>query len=78
MSAAVDARQVLDSAPTKRMMEIRLAWSIVGRTDPTGRPIQAGLWQPDNAENRRTLQVIADSGNEAYGPGTHWIEEREA
>lgn len=68
------------SIPTtaRRMAEIRVAWSLIGRTDPTGRPIQAGLWHPDNNENRRTLQAVVDAGNETYGLGTHWIEEREA
>lgn len=73
-----DVLQILEPTSTKHMTEIRLAWSVVGREDLTGRPIQAGLWQPDNEENRRTLQIIVDSGNETYGPGTHWIEEREA
>lgn len=41
-------------------------------------PIQAGLWSPDNQRNREELTIIMESGNEAYGPDTHWIEEREA
>lgn len=72
------AHKILEPTSTKRMTEIRVAWSVAGRTDQTGRPIQAGIWHPDNAENRRTLQAIVDAGNETYGPGTHWIEEHEA
>jgi hypothetical protein len=58
--------------------EIRLAWSIVGRENLIDEPIQAGLWCPDIPRNRQDLTVIMESGNEAYGPDTHWIEEREA
>ncbi len=35
-------------------------------------------WTPDNPEIRQELTIIMESGNEAYGPDTHWIEEREA
>jgi hypothetical protein len=60
------------------MNEIRLAWSIVGRENLVNEPIQGGLWTPDNPEIRKELTIIMESGNEAYGPDTHWIEEREA
>lgn len=65
-------------APVKGLIEILLGWSVVGRRNSANKPIQAGLWQPDTSENRKALNIIAESGNEAYGPGTHWIEEREA
>lgn len=60
------------------MTEIRVCWSIEGREDLTGRPIQGGLWSPDTPENRRDYEIIVEAGNNAYGPGTHWLEEREA
>lgn len=60
------------------MNEIRLAWSIVGRENLVNEPIQGGLWTPDNPEIRKELTIIMESGNKAYGPDTHWIEEREA
>lgn len=66
------------AAPTATMKEIRLRWSIVGRESIIDEPIQAGLWFPDTPENRRDLEIIAEAGNHTYGPGTHWIEEREA
>lgn len=65
-------------SPVKGLVEIRLGWSVVGRHNSDNKSIQAGLWQPDTSENRKALNIIAKSGNEAYGPGTHWIEEREA
>lgn len=60
------------------MQEIRLRWNVVGRENIIDEPIQAGVWFPDNAANRRDLEIIAESGNEAYEEGSHWIEEREA
>lgn len=41
-------------------------------------PIQGGLWHPDTPENRETLAIVTESGNESYGPDSHWIEERQA
>jgi hypothetical protein len=61
-----------------KLKEIRLAWSISGRMSIIFVPINAGLWHPDNVENRANLEIIAEAGNFAYGEGTHWIEEREA
>jgi hypothetical protein len=60
------------------MKEIRLRWNVVGRENIIDEPIQAGLWFPDNEANRRDLEIIAESGNEAYEDASHWIEEREA
>lgn len=37
-----------------------------------------GLWTPATDELRRNYQIIADTGSEAYGVGSHWVEEREA
>lgn len=66
------------SVPVKAPVEIRMGWSVVGRRNAANKPIQAGLWQPDTPKNRKELAIIVDAGNEAYGPGTHWIEERAA
>lgn len=66
------------SSPAKKLTEIRLGWNVVGRRDRSNQPIQGGLWQPDTPENRKALTIISESGNEAYGPGSHWIEERTA
>ena len=59
------------------MQEIRLRWS-EGFREEDGSPKDGGLWHPDTPENRETLELLMESGNETYGPGTHWIEEREA
>lgn len=68
----------MDPATPKRMREIRMGWNIVGRENLVGHPIQGGVWQPDNPENRNALEIIIEAGNWAYGPGTHWLEERDA
>lgn len=60
------------------MREIRLAWSVVGRESIAGEEIYGGLWTPKTEQTVHDLEIVRDSGNEAYGPGTHWIEEREA
>lgn len=60
------------------MREIRLRWNIVGRESLIGEPIQGGLWMPDTPDNRRELEIIQEAGEFAYGPGSHWIEERVA
>jgi hypothetical protein len=59
------------------MQEIRLRWSKGFRKDD-GSPNDGGVWHPDTPENRKTLELVMESGNETYGPGTHWLEEREA
>ncbi len=60
----------------KRMIEIRLRWT-KGQSKETGTP-GVGLWHPDTPENRETLRIVMWAGNETFGEGTHWIEEREA
>jgi hypothetical protein len=35
-------------------------------------------WQRMSRELREDYEIIARAGNEVYGPGTHWIEERMA
>jgi len=60
------------------MKEIRLCWSIVGRYSIGDVPIQGGLLHPETPHTRCDLEIVKKSGNEAYGEGTHWIEEREA
>jgi hypothetical protein len=59
------------------MKEIRLRW----REDISHHEYEirdGGLWHPDTPENREKLQTIMEAAVEAYGPGSHWIEEREA
>jgi hypothetical protein len=69
--------QVGEVRRQKSMREIRLRWS-KGQTGENGEPRDGGLWHPDTPENRETLEKVMDAGNETYGLGTHWIEEREA
>ncbi|MDR6858104.1 hypothetical protein [Variovorax guangxiensis] len=72
---------VFTSMAVKVMKEIRLRW-VAGEehiaTESAPRRPCGGLWRPDSPENRETLQNIVEAAIEAYGPGSHWIEEREA
>lgn len=58
------------------MIEIQLQWSL-GIYKHRGTP-GVGLWHPDTPENRQILEAVRDAGNETFGPGTHWIAERNA
>ena len=60
------------------MTEIRVRWNIVGRVNQVGEEIFGGVWTPDSPEARRDYETIVEVGNEVYGPGSHWLEEREA
>ncbi len=59
------------------MKEIRLCWAahVVHHEDELK---DGGLWTPATEDARRDYQIVADAGNEVYGPGSHWVEEREA
>jgi len=59
------------------MKEIRLRWrGEISHHEYEER--DGGLWRPDTPENREHLETIMKACNEAYGPCSHWIEEREA
>ncbi|MET3493361.1 hypothetical protein [Variovorax boronicumulans] len=36
----------------------------------------AASWAPETPALRRDLEIMAEVGNEVFGAGTHWIEER--
>lgn len=60
------------------MMEIRVGWVFGLHETEAGEPKDGGTWFPDNETNRRELEIIVEAGNEACGPATHWLEERQA
>jgi hypothetical protein len=60
------------------MNEVRVALNVVGHQNLVDESIQGGLWHPDTPENRETLTVVMESGNEFYGPDSNWIDERKA
>jgi hypothetical protein len=62
----------------RRMTEIRVRWLFGLHESQAGAPTDGGVWFPDSPDVRRDLEIIADSGNEVAGAGTHWLEEREA
>lgn len=58
-----------------RLKELRVCW--IKGLDPALEP-EGGLWHPDTPGNQLKLKAIMQVGNEIFGRGTHWIEEREA
>lgn len=36
------------------------------------------VWAAATPERRRALQAMVDAGNQLYGAGSHWTEERDA
>jgi hypothetical protein len=63
------------SRPTLTSREVRVCW--IKGLAPHG-PQMAGLWHPDTPKNRTKLTAIMQVGNEIFGRGTHWLEERRA
>lgn len=61
-----------------QVKEIRICWNVAGRIAIDGEDHFGGLWAPDTPENRRDYEIVVEAGNEAYGPDSHWIEQREA
>ena len=63
---------------TRRMKELRAAWPHGLHENQLGMPTSGGVWFPDTPENRRDLEILVEAGCHACGPGSHWLEEREA
>ena len=61
----------------RRMKEIRVRWRR-GEFDNQGREITGSLWHPDTPINREIARRVVRAGEEVYGAGSHWIEERAA
>jgi hypothetical protein len=60
-----------------RMKEIHLCWAPFSAPHADRELPDSGLWHPDNAENRRALQLVMEAVNDTHGKGTYWIEERD-
>jgi len=63
----------------RALTEIRLRHSEYAL--PPGSQLDVGcdhLWIPDNPATRERLNRKVELGNRLYGPGTHWIERRQA
>ena len=62
----------------RTMTEIRVAWQFGLHETEAGEPLGGGVWFPDTPESRGDLTIVVEAGNEVAGPGTHWLEERQA
>jgi hypothetical protein len=60
------------------MKEIRVRWVTGLHNDDEGNPVDGGTWFPDAPSTRNELMAIIQAGLDASGPGSHWLEEREA
>lgn len=60
------------------MKEIRSRWdpTRVNRTDHANGG--CGPWMPNSRQNRLSLNVLVYAATQVFGPGTHWIDERQA
>jgi hypothetical protein len=59
---------------------IRLRWraDIVHDAESEEQRPDCGPWFPRTPENLRMLRIMRQYGIGTFGPGSHWIEEREA
>lgn len=60
-----------------RMKEVRVRWRR-GQFDEHGHEVTGRLWHPDTPIHRELAERMVRAGEEVYGEGSHWIEEREA
>jgi hypothetical protein len=60
------------------MKEIRVGWLLGLHEDEDEEPRNGGIWFPESPSALADLRIIVESGCEACGTGTHWIERREA
>ena len=59
------------------MREIRLCWTAIRTTRIDGEIVECGSWCPDTEASRKELAEILDAGNQVWGQGSHWLQERE-
>ncbi len=59
------------------MREIRLCWVSTINSGPFREPLEFGVWCPDDETSRSEIEHIVDTGNQVWGEGSHWIQERE-
>jgi hypothetical protein len=59
-----------------KMIEIRLCWlpGVVHRKDDHVE--SGGKWMRATLQVRSDMKTLLEIATEIYGPGTHWIEER--
>lgn len=59
------------------MKQLRLLWreDVVHHEDDEH--FDCGMWVPVTPCAQRKAKIICEVQNAVYGPGSHWIEERE-
>lgn len=59
------------------MKEMRLCWRddiVHGKDDQVQ---NGGNWMEATFENRREMKIILEAALKVYGPGSHWLEQRD-
>ncbi len=59
------------------MREIRLCWTAIRTVHIDGAIVECGSWYADTEASRKELSEILDAGNQVWGEGSHWLQERE-
>ncbi|ROR24938.1 hypothetical protein EC845_0972 [Comamonas sp. BIGb0124] len=60
------------------MKQIRIRWSIEGRSDVRGHSLHVTRWMESTASARANLDAMAHAACEIHGQGTHWVEVRDS
>lgn len=64
-------------ASTPALRQIRICWATdIAHHDEDVH--ESNLWTPETLETRDAYLLLVKAGNERYGRGTHWLEERDA
>ena len=58
------------------MREIRLCWTAIRTTRIDGEIVECGTWCADTESSRKELSEILEAGNQVWGAGPHWLQER--
>jgi hypothetical protein len=60
------------------MRDIRLRWVSIREMTIDSQPVESGPWCSDTVASRHELGAILEVGQQEWGEGSHWIEERES
>lgn len=64
---------LINPSSAQTMKEIRLCTTVA---EVAGETPQPGSWTLETPPMREAFEVLVKAGNERYGQGTHWMEER--
>lgn len=65
----------VEPATVSQMQEIRICHKLL---TVAGETVMEGLWMRDSPQARSAFIELVKAGNEEFGAGSHWLEERES